>query len=81
MRAFRWLLCRDALLRWMTPLLTAESMTGPASFSFAAAYSLFPALTALTTSGISHLSTTEVAAIAVRSLDRAATLRARRFTV
>ena len=69
-RAFRWLLWRDALLRWMTPLFTAESMIGPAAFSFAAASSLLPALTALTTP-----------LMAVRSLERAATLRARRLMV
>ena len=46
MRAFSWLLCRAALLRWMMPLLTIESMTGCAALSAAAASSLLPALIA-----------------------------------
>src|SRR5262245_39512737 len=69
-RAFRWLLCRDALLRWMIPLFTAASMTGPAAFSWAAASSLLPAFTAFTTP-----------LMAVLSLERAATLWARRLMV
>ncbi len=69
-RAFRWLLCRAALLRWMIPLLTIESMIGAAAFRFAAASSLLPASTAFVT-----------LLIAVRSLERNAMLWARRLTV
>src|SRR5688500_17579604 len=54
----------------MRPLFTAESMTGVAALRFATASSLLPASTAFTTP-----------LMAVRSLDRAATLRARRLTV
>ena len=49
-RAFRCALVRGALLRWMTPLLTAESMTGPAAFSFGGGFFLVARVpTALTT--------------------------------
>src|ERR1044072_1738633 len=54
----------------MRPLFTAESMIGPAGFSFARAWSLSPAFTAFTTP-----------LMAVRSLERPATLRARRLIV
>src|SRR5512147_1113238 len=54
----------------MMPLLTMESITGTATFRLAAASSLLPAVTALTT-----------ALMAVRSLERAATFWARRLTV
>src|SRR5262245_50673012 len=70
MRAFRWLLCRDALFRWMMPLFTMESMTGAASLNLAAAAALSPDSTAAST-----------LLTAVRNLDRAAMLRARRLTV
>src|SRR5688572_18215413 len=49
MRAVSALLWRAALLRWMTFLLTRESMTGWASLSAVEALALSPAATASTT--------------------------------
>ncbi len=54
----------------MMPLLTIESMIGPATFKFAAASSLLPATTALVTFFM-----------AVRNFDRSAMLWARRLMV
>ena len=65
--AARRLLCRAALLRWMMPLRAIASMTGEADLSAAAASAFLPALIASTT-----LRT------ALRTLERWATLRARR---
>ena len=68
-RAARRLLCRAALLRWMRPLLTIESMTGVASRRAVRAVSWLPEDAA-----------SEALRMAVRSRDRLATLLARCFT-